>query len=478
MKYLLLQQRSAEGVDKTWTLKSHSKQFTFGSSKHAEIQSFASGIHGIQGLFHYEKNQWFYTNLQLSSENMDVPVRVTIDKQTDLKVGPSVLTIVPFETPKALFSNEAALTSNTQNGDAKQLFQVYCGKMLLETQLIELGEEFVSQFDLEHKPFATQKSLEWVTQNINHLIIKQRTVHLADARGMASIKAHQLFDKDSKIPMFMTLALAGLLALVFLLSPASKNAGEVAKNVLPPSEYREIKLAPPKKKKIAASAVAQNSAPAPAAANSNASAMDKIKSIAGTSRLSQLLGKISATSARTSNVIVANGTVAGSASSGRALASIGSTDQAGKDWSKEGKATGAGVSTAGVAGGKGVGGMGKLATGKTGTGGAELLDDESEVVGGLDRDIIAQYIHSQLGQILYCYERQLSASPDLFGKVAVKFTIGPKGDIEMQRIQDSTLRNASVEGCILQRVAKWKFPEPQGGTKVNVTYPFLFKSTN
>jgi hypothetical protein len=59
-----------------------------------------------------------------------------------------------------------------------------------------------------------------------------------------------------------------------------------------------------------------------------------------------------------------------------------------------------------------------------------------------------------------------------------RFGIGADGLIETQRISDTTLRNATVEGCILQKVAKWKFPTPQGGTKVLVTYPFLFKSTN
>jgi TonB family protein len=83
-----------------------------------------------------------------------------------------------------------------------------------------------------------------------------------------------------------------------------------------------------------------------------------------------------------------------------------------------------------------------------------------------------------LGQIRYCYERQLSASPDLYGKVAVKFVIGAAGEVTSQQIGSSTLKNAMVEGCILRRVARWKFPNPKGGTSVIVTYPFLFKSLN
>ena len=136
------------------------------------------------------------------------------------------------------------------------------------------------------------------------------------------------------------------------------------------------------------------------------------------------------------------------------------------------------ISTAGRGGGGSASGMGGLAAGGTGSGGVGLIEEEGEITGGLDREVIAQYIKSQLGQILYCYERQLSANPDLFGKVAIKFTIGPSGGVEKQLIGDTTLKNATVEGCILNRVAAWKFPAPQGGTRVLVTYPFLFKSTN
>ena len=154
------------------------------------------------------------------------------------------------------------------------------------------------------------------------------------------------------------------------------------------------------------------------------------------------------------------------------------TGASGRNWNGEAVVKGSGVSTAGVGGGRGVAGLGGgLGQGKTGSGGVNLIEDESEIIGGLDREVIAQYIKSQLGQILYCYERQLSATPELYGKVAVKFTISGSGQVETQSINDTTLRNTSVESCILSKVARWKFPEPRGGTKVLVTYPFLFKST-
>ena len=122
--------------------------------------------------------------------------------------------------------------------------------------------------------------------------------------------------------------------------------------------------------------------------------------------------------------------------------------------------------------------FGSLRQGSTGQAGIGLIEDEIEVAGGLDREVIAQYIKSQLGYILYCYERQLSAKPSLQGKVSVQFTIGGDGYVNTQKVSDTTMGDPTVEGCMLSKIAKWKFPSPKGGTQVNVTYPFLFKSTN
>jgi TonB family protein len=156
-----------------------------------------------------------------------------------------------------------------------------------------------------------------------------------------------------------------------------------------------------------------------------------------------------------------------------------------RNWGQEAQGTagvgGQGVNLQGLKGigdGSGAGAAGHPSGHGLGSSGVEMLEDGKEIGGGLDREVIAQYIKSQIGQILYCYERQLSANPDLYGKVAVRFTIGSSGKVETQRIGQSTLRNTAVEGCILQQVARWQFPVPEGGTKVNVTYPFLFKSTN
>jgi hypothetical protein len=122
--------------------------------------------------------------------------------------------------------------------------------------------------------------------------------------------------------------------------------------------------------------------------------------------------------------------------------------------------------------------LGQISQGNVGQGDLGLLQKESEVSGGLDRDVIAKDIQSQKGKILFCYERQLSANPGLFGKVSVKFQIAAGGEIETYNVSETTLSNESVESCLLQLISQWRFPKPKGGVKVLVSYPFVFKSLN
>jgi outer membrane biosynthesis protein TonB len=137
-----------------------------------------------------------------------------------------------------------------------------------------------------------------------------------------------------------------------------------------------------------------------------------------------------------------------------------------------------GGSGAALSKGKGLDGVAKghsLSGESVGRASVSWLEEEAIVDGGLDKDEIARIIRSHLGEIRYCYERQLSADPSLQGKVQVRFVIGGEGSVLERQVNQSTLSNGFVEGCILQKVSTWNFPKPKGGVKVAVTYPFLFR---
>jgi len=153
-------------------------------------------------------------------------------------------------------------------------------------------------------------------------------------------------------------------------------------------------------------------------------------------------------------------------------------------FSTEGLKKGGGGQSVGIGRtvGQGEGGFG--GTGRLGLAGNSSVDGAGAggggqpiVAGGLDREVIESYIRRRLDRIKLCYERQLNFFPKLSGKISVHFVIGKTGQVLQNKIIEDSLKNESVRKCILAEVATWNFPQPEGGTLVNVDYPFVFESS-
>jgi TonB family protein len=137
-----------------------------------------------------------------------------------------------------------------------------------------------------------------------------------------------------------------------------------------------------------------------------------------------------------------------------------------------------GVNTKGRGGGiggygSGVGGLGKARADVD----VAITQSDPTVIGSLDKELIRKVIHSNRGQIRYCYESQLNRFPKLNGKVAVKFVISSQGTVASSSVAQSTVNNAELEACVAGRVRTWVFPKPKGGGVVVVTYPFIFQQS-
>lgn len=455
MKTLVVRQTGAQGHLKTWRLHPEQGARTFGDSRLADLFSLDPEARPFEGVLEFREGQWYWLGL-----HADRPLQLRLDENARVRLGTTELTFEFHERPRDLAQRLAAIDES----DGRDLELVLHHGRLLSSRYLGRGEARAASTD---KPGCE---------------ILYRRVANRDTRGLLG-RAFSGLDRDSRRSAGILIGCSVLAISSFLFGP---RGTPVESRSQPTQEARVITMAVPnqvKKGSVLDRKLRQQPQRQPASIPDKPSAAPAGGKVAGlfkaveSGRLTKLLGKVSAQAARSAEVVVAKGVRAGEGASGRALAALGQVDRGGKDWSGAAQGTGVTVSTSGKGGGGALAGVG-LAAGRTGQGGVGLVEDESEIVGGLDREIIAQVIKSQLGQILYCYERQLSANPDLFGKVAVRFTIGPSGSVETQTIGDTTLRNSTVEGCILTKVAGWKFPAPLGGTKVMVTYPFLFKSTN
>lgn len=100
-----------------------------------------------------------------------------------------------------------------------------------------------------------------------------------------------------------------------------------------------------------------------------------------------------------------------------------------------------------------------------------------EIHGSLSKEIIRRTIGLHINEVRHCYSQELTAHPDLQGRVTVKFIISPTGTVQAAAAENSDLGNAKVEQCVAQAVRRWPFPAPEGGGLVIVSYPFVFSQT-
>jgi hypothetical protein len=149
-------------------------------------------------------------------------------------------------------------------------------------------------------------------------------------------------------------------------------------------------------------------------------------------------------------------------------------------------------------GGGGVG-VGTLGTGKIGTrgrgsgeagyGGAEgglgnktdrdvtMTQGTPVILGSLDPEIIRRIVREHAGQIKYCYEKELTRTPGIYGKIVMKWVINGEGKVTQSAVAETQMKNSNVEGCLATKIKTWVFPKPKGGGIVVVNYPFVFKQS-
>ncbi|MBC7370065.1 MAG: AgmX/PglI C-terminal domain-containing protein [Bdellovibrionaceae bacterium] len=478
MNTLIIKQSLSNGTTKTWKLRSSQPVYTFGGSRMADVISISPSSRGMQGTFEFRDGSWFYIDMSMDGVMNGVAPEVRIDGEKTFQIANSTLHMTSLIRESQLYPRLEG-SEHPSDGVKKpyQLFLVKLHDKVIETRIVPMGKSFIPEMAITKKVIPAKDSTTWLQYTLDQYQVRQKTVYLTSEEAMNKIPTAQLVDGDTKKGLGLLFLFALLIGGVSFMAPKKQDMVLVAPP--PPAQKIIVRTDLKKRPRPAESkpTAAQHKVASAPAAMGEGKVANMLKAVSDP-RLSRLIGKVSAQAAKSANVIVSNGIKAGSGVSGRALAAIGNMDKSGRDYGTDSTMKGVMISTAGKGGGKNTAGIGGLGAGATGSGGVGLIEEESEIVGGLDREVIAQYIKSQLGQILYCYERQLSASPELFGKVAVRFTIAGTGSVETQAIGDTTLKNATVEGCILNKVAKWKFPAPQGGTKVLVTYPFLFKSTN
>lgn len=135
-----------------------------------------------------------------------------------------------------------------------------------------------------------------------------------------------------------------------------------------------------------------------------------------------------------------------------------------------GVGTGVGSGAGGLGMGMGgIGAMGRMRTERV----ISVQRGAPRVNGYLSPEQINRVVRANQAAIRYCYELQVQRQQNLRGRVSIQWRINLQGSVTSARVASSTLNSASVEGCMVRQIRRWRFPTPDGG-EVVVTYPFIF----
>lgn len=447
------------------TLQIRGTKCAIGSSLRNRVRLLSKDIAGVCCILENTEKGWIISDLGSQPDvklNGRTFLEHKIDEVVALEIGDHRLEITPAKRRRALFDGDVdpkksrklmvvkmnghVLTTTTSKAEIADLKKVKEGKLTFEEVYIAREANF--------KP--------------------------------DSIK----LERELKRPLAGT-ALTVLLFFIILLGLPIKKQEEIKPDNVYTKMIFDSKVLAQKKKQLVSYAKesptgtgAGNGSVSEGAKGNQTSAMKAVASLRKAG-VSSIISKIALRAASSAKLIAAfaatneanaaidsGGTMPVAPSAAAAIGKVGIVGN-GKGFTVGAIGTGAkGGGSGGYKAGTGLG------TGSTGNGEVGLEDTESVVEGGLDREVIAGVIREHLGQIRYCYERQLAASPDLYGKLKVRFTIDANGEVDSQSVTQTTLKSNMIEDCILRRLATWKFPKPKGGTKVIVSYPFLFKSVN
>jgi len=104
------------------------------------------------------------------------------------------------------------------------------------------------------------------------------------------------------------------------------------------------------------------------------------------------------------------------------------------------------------------------------------LQGESAGQGTRSMDAINQVMTRYENRIKRIYELMLKRDPMLGGKLIVQFTIQPDGSVTDVIVNQSTTNNPTFDKRVLSEIQKMEFSPIEGGSPVEVTFPFVFSS--
>jgi hypothetical protein len=95
--------------------------------------------------------------------------------------------------------------------------------------------------------------------------------------------------------------------------------------------------------------------------------------------------------------------------------------------------------------------------------------------GKLETQEVQRVMRAHLGELQYCYEKQLRRDPTLHGKIVVRWTVDERGRVVDAKDRGSTVKSPDAIQCVLSKIRRWRHPKPRGGFVI-VDHAFIFNT--
>lgn len=120
---------------------------------------------------------------------------------------------------------------------------------------------------------------------------------------------------------------------------------------------------------------------------------------------------------------------------------------------------------------------------------AESTQARAERIAAWDAGVTAYFRQAQ-PDLRACYERELrrveeeavlgayrggEPVPPLAGSMVVVVPIEEDGAVRTPRLEQDSMQNSNVRRCLLDEVARWRFPKPPTGEPVELEMPLKFE---
>ena len=86
---------------------------------------------------------------------------------------------------------------------------------------------------------------------------------------------------------------------------------------------------------------------------------------------------------------------------------------------------------------------------------------------------IGAVVRSNIGDVRDCYDDALEHDPAAAGRVDIRFTVEPSGNVSLAEVIESDLDDPFLGSCIAGKSMTWRFPASERKAPVAVSYPFV-----